>query len=289
MFLESFISKTNNKLWAYFLPLFISKNKANNEPYNYYDVYFSDAKQEKYVLSSMVGSNVILEKWSKELKSYSAPESFSIADLAMMNVKIVHWVKSGPLNFDSILSFSINHFTRITYIKNSVSRTKSRLLSKFHNNDEMIGLDRINLLNMLINEYVQQSPDKTHTGVTCDEIIDMIYGHLWRNHIKNEDFRRKTLLLLQSFIITGDVKYQDDRYYVQGQAIATILSWQSEEKKGKQLTRTQKNISRLMLIITASTLIITLAILAQAGIVNLHSLWGHIKELGPFRLLFKLI
>lgn len=289
MFFESFSSKIKNKLWAYFLPSFISKSKASNEPYNYYGVYFSDAKQEKYILSDRIGNNVILEKWNKEIKSYSATESFSITDLEMMNVQIVHWVKNGPLRFDSILSFSLNHFTRIAYIKNSVSRAKNGISSKFHNNDEMIGLDRVNLLHMLINEYIQQSPDKTHTGVTCDEIINMIYGNLWHNHIKNEDFRRKTLLLLQSFIITGDVKYRDDRYYVQGQAIATILSWQSEAKKEKQQSRTQKNISRLMLIITASTLIITLAILAQAGIVNLHSLWGHIKELGPFRLLFKLI
>lgn len=44
-----------------------------------------------------------------------------------------------------------------------------------------------------------------------------------------------------------------------------------------------------MLVITASTFMITIAILAQAGIVNLHNLWGHIKELGPFRVLFKLI
>ncbi|HHA2302462.1 TPA: hypothetical protein ACOEAQ_004106 [Enterobacter asburiae] len=289
MFLESFISKIKNKLWTHFLPSFISKSKASDETYNYYGVYFSDVNQVKYVLSKMNGKNVILEKWSEEKKSYSARESFSISELEMMNTEIVHWVKHGPLRFDSILSFSINHFTRIAYIKKSVSRVKNRISSKLHNNDEMIGLDRVNLLHLLINEYVHQSPEKTHAGVTCEEIIDMIYGHIWRNHIKNEDFRRKTLLLLQSFIITGDVKYLEGRYYVQGQAIATILSWQSEEKKEKQQTRSQKNISRLMLIITASTLIITLAILAQAGIVNLHSLWGHIKELGPFRVLFKLI
>ncbi|QLR73025.1 hypothetical protein HV337_10975 [Citrobacter freundii] len=289
MFLESLISKVKNKLWIYFLPSFISKSKASIETYNYYSVYFSDVKQEKYVLSKVIGKSVVLEKWNKEIKSYSTRESFSITELEMMNAEIVHWVKNGPLRFDSILSFSINYFTRIAYIKSSISRTKSRISSKLHNNDEMIGLDRVNLLHMLINEYVNQAPDKTHIGVTSDEIIDMIYGHLWRNYIKNEDFRRKTLLLLQSFIITGDVKYQDGRYYVQGQAIATILAWQSEEKKEKQQIRSQKNISRLMLIITASTLIITLAILAQAGIVNLHSLWGHIKELGPFRLLFKLI
>ncbi|CAH6661276.1 hypothetical protein [Pseudocitrobacter vendiensis] len=289
MFLESFISKIKNKLWTHFLPAFILKSEASNETYNYYGVYFSDVNQEKYVLSKVIGKNVILEKWNEEIKSYSARESFSIPELEMMNTEIIHWVKNGPLRFDSILSFSINHFTRIAYIKGSVSRAKNRISLKLHNNDEMIGLDRVNLLHMLINEYVHQSPDKTHTGVTFDEIIDMIYGHFWHNHIKNEDFRRKTLLLLQSFIITGDAKYEDGRYYVQGQAIATILSWQFEEKKEKRQIRSQKNISRLMLIITASTLIITLSILAQAGIVNPHSLWGHIKGLGPFRMLFKLI
>lgn len=289
MFLESFILKIKSSLWAYFLPNFITKSKANNETYNYYGVYFSDVKQGKYVLSEILDHTVILAKWDPETKSYSDRTAFSIAEIEMMNVEILHWLKNGPLKFDSIFNYTINHFTRVAYVKTSLSRAKGKILSKFHSNNEMIGLERINLLQMLINEFVHQSPEKIYDGVTCDETIDMIYGNLWRDHIKNEDFRRKTLLLLQSFIITGDVKYQNGRYYVQGQAIATILSWQAEEKKERQQSKTQKNISRLMLVITASTFMITIAILAQAGIVNLHNLWGHIKELGPFRVLFKLI
>ncbi|MEG0971031.1 MAG: hypothetical protein RSE47_07990, partial [Acidaminococcaceae bacterium] len=130
MFLESLISKVKNKLWIYFLPSFISKSKASIETYNYYSVYFSDVKQEKYVLSKVIGKSVVLEKWNKEIKSYSTRESFSITELEMMNAEIVHWVKNGPLRFDSILSFSINYFTRIAYIKSSISRTKSRISSK---------------------------------------------------------------------------------------------------------------------------------------------------------------
>ncbi|MCE9760884.1 hypothetical protein LZ664_12290, partial [Citrobacter portucalensis] len=64
---------------------------------------------------------------------------------------------------------------------------------------------------------------------------------------------------------------------------------ESEDKREKQQIRIQKNISRLMLVITASTLMITLAILAQAGLINLHNLWVHLTQLKPIRVLFKLI
>ena len=206
-----------------------------------------------------------------------------------MNVEIIHWKKYGPLRFDSIALFAINYFTRIAYFKNLFTRTKNNLLVQFTHNREMTGLDRITLMKMLVNEYVRQSPEKTHTGVTGNEVSDLLYGTLWYHHIKNEDFRRKILLLLQSLVITGDVKFEEGKYLIQGQAISTIVAWESGARKDKQQFRIQKNINRLMLIITASTLMITLAILAQAGIVNLHNLWLHLTQLKPIRLLFKLL
>lgn len=289
MFLESLISKIKNRLWSYFLPVLISRKSGDDVTYNYYGVYFSDVKQEKYQLVNFINKNVVLEKWNHEKRAYSGALSFSIDDIEKMNVEIIHWRKQGPSRFDSIFIFAINYYTRIAYVKSMISRTKTRVFSTFSHDDEMTGLDRIVLLRMLVNEYVHQSPEKTHVGVTCDEVIDLLYGTLWYKHIKNEDFRRKTFLLLQSLVISGDVKINDGHYYVQGQAISTIVSWESEEKRVKQQLRSQKNINRLMLIITASTLMITLAILAQAGIVNLHNLWIHITQLKPVRILFKLI
>lgn len=96
-------------------------------------------------------------------------------------------------------------------------------------------------------------------------------------------------LILQSLVITGDLKLHEGRYFVQGEAIATIVEYEKEEKRYTQQIKIQKKIVRLMLIITLSTVMITLAILAQAGIVNLQKLWEYVLQLKPLRILLKLI
>lgn len=289
MFIESILSKLKTILWSYFLPVFTANSLKEGEVYNYYGVYFSDVKQEKYQLLKLIGKCVVLEKWNAEKQAYTTRLNISISEIEKMNVEVIHWKKYGPLKFDSIVLFAINYFTRFAYLKNLLIRAKNKLLVPFSHNREMTGLDRITLLKMLVSEYVHQSPEKTHTGVTGNEVIDLLYGTLWYHHIKNEDFRRKIFLLLQSLVMTGDIKLEEGKYLIQGQAISTIVAWESDERRDKQQLRIQKNINRLMLIITASTLMITLAILAQAGIVNLHNLWQHLTQLKPIRLLFKLL
>lgn len=289
MFIESIVSKLKTILWSYFLPVFTANSLKEGDVYNYYGVYFSDVKQEKYQLLKLIGKCVVLEKWNTEKQAYTTRLNISISDVEKMNVEIIHWKKYGPLKFESIVLFAINYFTRFAYLKNLLTRAKNKLLVPFSHNREMTGLDRIILLKMLVSEYVHQSPEKTHTGVTGNEVIDLLYGTLWYHHIKNEDFRRKIFLLLQSLVMTGDIKLEEGKYLIQGQAISTIVAWESDERRDKQQLRIQKNINRLMLIITASTLMITLAILAQAGIVNLHNLWQHLTQLKPIRLLFKLL
>ncbi|WP_333500060.1 hypothetical protein [Kluyvera sp. CHPC 1.2972] len=269
--------------------MFTANSLKEGEVYNYYGVYFSDVKQEKYQLLKLIGKCVVLEKWNTEKQAYTTRLNISISEIEKMNVEVIHWKKYGPLKFDSIVLFAINYFTRFAYLKNLLTRAKNKLLVPFSHNREMTGLDRITLLKMLVSEYVHQSPEKTHTGVTGNEVIDLLYGTLWYHHIKNEDFRRKIFLLLQSLVMTGDIKLEEGKYLIQGQAISTIVAWESDERRDKQQLRIQKNINRLMLIITASTLMITLAILAQAGIVNLHNLWQHLTQLKPIRLLFKLL
>lgn len=289
MFIESLIAKAKVKLWTYFLPLFTSSKCSNNATYDYYGVYFSDVNQSKYQLTHATNKNILLLKWNSEKHSYSEKFNLTVHEVEKMNIEIIHWKKQGPLRFNSIFIFALNYFTRIAYVKNFFMRIKTTIFSRISNSKEMTGLDRIMLLRLLVNEYVHQSPQKTHTGVTCHEVIDLLYGTLWYNHIKNEDFRRKITLLLQSLVITGDVKLDDEKYYIQGQAISTIVSWESEEKRSIQQLRNQKNINRLTLVITASTLMITIAILALAGIVNLHALWEHLMQMKPIRVLFKLI
>lgn len=288
MFIESWLAAIKKKMWQYCLPLFATHNGSNGEIYNYYGVYFSDVKQNKYHLIAAEGDTAIVAKW-RQPHGYSEKRRFDLEQLESMQTAIIHWRKSGPLRFDSIVAFFIHHFTRLAYLKNGLARCKSRIFSRVADRNELIGLDRIALLKMLVKDYAQASADKTHPGVSLNEVIDLLYENLWYQHIKNETFRRKAALLLQSLVITEDLRLQDHRYYVEGKAISTIVAWENEARRNRQQLRMQRNINRLTIIITASTLMITLAILAQAGIVDLHRLWQAILQLKPMRLLLKMI
>jgi hypothetical protein len=126
-------------------------------------------------------------------------------------------------------------------------------------------------------------------GATVNEVIELLYGKLWYKHIHNEEFQRKITLLLQSLVITDDLVVRDNRYFVQGKAIATIVEYEKDERRSNQQLKMQKNQVRLMLIITAATLMITLALLSLAGVVDLHKIWQYITQLKPIRIILKLI
>ena len=78
-------------------------------------------------------------------------------------------------------------------------------------------------------------------------------------------------------------------YYVQPKAVAAIVDFEKEEQRIKQQEKMQRNFVRLMLVITASTLLITLALLGMAGVIDLQKVWGFLRDLNPLSILMKLV
>lgn len=287
--LDNLLAQFKEKLWRKYLPLFVSHGAETENPYDYFAVYFVDVERCRYQLASESGERVILKKWNPEQHAYLDSMDVSFSDLDTMETEILHYRRHATLSFNSIIAFTFNRYTRFAYTRNFIARGKGKFMSALFAKKEVKSRDRITLLNLLVNEYVVQRPSKTNIGVTTTEVIDLLYGKLWYKHIRSEEFSRKVTLLLQSLVITEDLKVIEQRYFVQGKAIATIVTWEKDERRDTQQTKMQKNMIRLMLVITVSTLMITLAILAQAGIVNLHRLWETISQLKPIRILFKLI
>lgn len=287
--LDTKMAALRQKLWRKHLPLFATQDARSGEPYNYYSVHLLDIAHQRYQLMDYRDGEAIIARWDYAAKRYSDERSISIAELDAMSPEIIHHRHYGPVSFSGILAYTFNHYTRLAYGKNLLSRGKGRLVSAFFASKELKSRDRIALLNLLVNEYIQQRPAKLNTGVTVDEVIELLYGKLWYKHIRNEEFRRKVTLLINSLVITEDLALLDDRYFVQPKSVATIVEYEKEERRNQQQLKIQKNIVRLMLVITAATLLITLALLSLAGIVDLQKVWHFIINLKPLRVLFKLV
>lgn len=163
------------KYWEMFLPFFTAHSSDTGNHYDYYMVYFVDVSRQKYRLARIItGEGVILEKWFSKTHHWTEKVTRTIPELNDMETQIIHYRKQGSLSFSSILLFSFSYYTRFLYFKNFISRTKGRFSSALFAKKEVKSRDRIALLNLLVNEYIRQKPAQVNTGVTTEEIIELL-------------------------------------------------------------------------------------------------------------------
>lgn len=271
-------------LWRKFLPWLLQNGAQKNDPHNYFLVYLKDADNTRYILKNRNDSNVVLCSMHKK-----EDISVSLAELSEMQAEIIHYKRDGFQAYKGIIPFSFDYYTRIITLKIGLARLKGCCISGLKSESETISRDRYNLLRLLVTDYVNQRPSRISSGFTQREVIAMLYGTLWYKHIKNEAFSRKIMLLLESLVITGDLSEEGKVYFVQGQAITTMVEYEKEEQRVTHQQRMEKNLTRFMFAITLSTLMIILALLAMAGIVDLTAVWQKILQIKPLRFLMNFI
>ncbi|WP_434642858.1 hypothetical protein ACMYSK_10740 [Klebsiella sp. I138] len=287
--LNNFIANVKARLWSKFLPQFVEKNDRTGAPYDYYAVYFSDVSRQRFQLTGFNGRDIDVESLSASAGDVPRKVQFPVSRLLEMDNEIVSHKKYGKISFSSIFSYAINHYLHFLDIKTFFLRGKGSLVSTFFRERELKSQERVLLLRLIVNEFVKRRPSSPAAGITLDEVIELLYGRLWYKHIRNEQFQYKIMLLIESLVLSGDLAVEHGRYIVQGNAIATLVEYEKEERRSQQQEKIQRNMVRLMLIITAATVLITLALLGLAGVIDLHKIWQDILQIKPVRVLFKLI
>lgn len=282
----SLINRIQLFLWRKYLPWLQRNGAEKGTPHDYYSVFIQDTTNTRYRFKTLQGdqNTLILSVLLQQTEVNK-----NIADLTEMESEIVHYKKNYSLRYSSIILFAMDRTLKLITLKTAIARIKGWLVSGLKSDKETISRDRFNLLRLLVAHYVNQRPSRVSSGFSLDEVITLLHGTLWYKHIKNESFRRKITLLLESLVITGDLTERQGSYYVQGQAITTLVEHEKEERRVIQQQKMHKNIVRFMLVITVATLLIILVLLAMAGIVDLHAIWQKILQIKPVRFLLKLI
>ncbi|EDS7420329.1 hypothetical protein X711_001611 [Salmonella enterica subsp. houtenae] len=277
-------------LWRKYLPWLYRHSAAKGTPYDYYSVFFKDADNNRYILKEVHHNAPDQEGYLLLSSLYKNGDiNKKIVDIPEMDAEIIHHRKYYSQPYKSIIAFAIDRALKIVTLKTHISRLKGRVVSEAKSDTETISRDRFNLLRLLVTSYVNQRPSRTSSGFSRDEVIALLYGTLWYKHIKNEAFRRKITLLLESLVISGDLTERQGSYYIQGQAITTLVEYEKEERRVSQQQKMHKNILRFMFVITVSTLLIILVLLGMAGIVDLHAIWQKILQIKPVRFMLKFI
>lgn len=278
------------RLWRNNLSWLIEHSENSDKPHDYYAVYFKSAENARYKLRALeLDKNGEIDHVILSPPSLEEPISIKIASLPDMEAEIIHYKKDIHIHYADIMKFVLDRRFKIITLKKGITRQKRKLTASLNAEKETLSRDRVNLLKILVSHYINQRPSRTASGFRQQEIIELLYGALWYKHIKNEAYSRKLNLLLESLVISGDLKEIDAVYFVQGQAITTIVAFEKEEKRIKQQLKMHKNIVHFMFIMTIATLLIILVLLGMAGIVDLATIWHKILEIKPVRFLLKFI
>ncbi|WP_281081364.1 hypothetical protein [Klebsiella quasivariicola] len=284
------IDKIKRSIWRKYLPWLQRNGAAKDTPYNYYSVFFKDVENNRYRLREVqeldenVGDSLFLASLTP-----GGDIEMRLDQISDLETEIVHYRKNYILRYKSIFSFAVDRTLKIITLKTQIARLKGRLVSGTKSDTETISRDRFNLLRLLVASYISQRPSRISSGFDPDEVIALLYGTLWYKHIKNEAFLRKITLLLESLVISGDLSENKGNYYVQGQAITTLVEYEKEERRISQQQKMHKNIVRFMFVITVATLLVILVLLGMAGIVDLSAIWQKILQIKPVRFMLKFI
>lgn len=277
-------------LWRKYLPFLHHNSAAKGTPYDYFSVFFKDSDNNRYILKEIHITDNGQNGYVSLSSLYQTSEiNKKLIDIPEMDAELVHYKKNYTQRYTGIIAFAIDRTLKIVTLKSQIARLKGKVVSGTEATTETISRDRFNLLRLLVASYVNQRPSRTSSGFSQDEVIALLYGTLWYKHIKNEAFRRKIKLLLESLVISGDLTETQGGYYVQGQAITTLVEYEKENRRVSQQQKMHKNIVRFMFVITVATLLIILVLLGMAGIVDLTAIWQKILQIKPIRFMLKFI
>lgn len=277
-------------VWRKYLTWLSAQGAEKGTPYDYFGVFFKDMKNIRYILHSTElheddNNDIFI------LKSLIQNEFVQkrISEIIQMECEVIHFRKDSNLIYNSLLNFAVDHHLKIITLKSAIDRIINNIISRLKPDKETISCDRYNLLRLLVTHYVNQRPSRPAPGFCLNDVICLLYGTLWYKHIKNESFRRRIELLLESLVFTGDLTEKDDKYYVHGKSIATLVECEKEERRVILQQKMQRRIVHFMLAITTAILLIVIVLLAVAGIIDLPEIWHKILQIKPLRFLLKFI
>ncbi|HAV1831925.1 TPA: hypothetical protein JG914_004796 [Enterobacter hormaechei subsp. steigerwaltii] len=278
------------RLWRKYLPFLCEHNQDADLPHDYYATFFKDALNNRYALHAYTcDKSGVIQSVSLRPLPHGDVLIVSINNLPDMAVEIIHYRKNVQQHYANIFFFAVDRRFKIISAKNLIIRAKARLPSASNADKETITQDRYNLLQLLVTQYINQCPSRLSSGFRHEEIIALLYGTLWYKHIQNEAYSRRLKLLLESLVLSGDLLENNDVYFVQGQAITTIVEFEKEDKRVTQQLKMHKSIVRFTAVMTIATLMIIMVLLAMAGVVDLSAVWHKILEIKPIRFLLKFL
>lgn len=218
-----------------------------------------DRNDEAYlVVLSMSGE--VLNCLEHDGHRYAIDRQLRIEHFSSSDFRVTHFYGPDSVIYSGLIDFAFGWVTRLPYIKIWLHRRIERIDQYFFNKRKLITKQRTELLKFM----VSQALSGKNEFESLDLMIDL-YSIRWIAHPDADSERDKLKFYLNSLADTGELKYQNHKYYLTGLALKAIEAAEEQDQKHVENVKLQRGMVWL-------TLVITLLTMAQAGLIKLPTI-----------------
>lgn len=259
------------KMLALQAPSIIPRSGEKGKLVNAFVIYmYRNNSDPLYLIDRVEECSVIAQEWDEDAYKFDKEIRLGYEDLTHLNPEIIHYYGLHEIRFYSIEEYFFKGVTKLIYLVAKLKRFKSWFIRYRFSKKDLIIHERIDILRVLIDCHV----NATHAqhSMSANDLLTHMHTHLWHIHPKAKMYRKKLELNLDSLEITGEVRKEQQRYFVTGKAIETITRYELEESRYDQQLASQNLMGQLTIAIVFLTILTTLGALVQAHIIEVPNL-----------------
>ena len=237
----------------------IPRSGKKGEEVNCYVVALDQGDSPYFVATAIDGDFLTGLKYDG--KSYSDKATISISDLESGTLRITHYYGLSEVVYNSIYDVAWQYFTKLIYLKIYIYRYIDRTFQYFFNKRKLVTKRRMELLRLMMDDQL----DRTHEGIDSLDLMSKIYSMRLFLHPSWEVQHKKLELYLDSLVLSGELKKENNEYVVTGKAISTIEKYEEDERRHTEAVKLQRKMFWL-------TIIAVIFAIVQSGVIKLPTI-----------------
>lgn len=266
-------------LWKRYLPKMLALRSPSVIPrsgekaklVNAFVIYiFKKDSDPLYLLDRIEEGSIIARKWNDYSQKFEEEVRLKYEDIINLNPEIIHYHGLDEIRFYSMEEYFIEGASRLVYAKAILYRFKNWFTKYRFARKDLLVHKRIDVLRKIIDCHVKAT--NLQHSISANELFTLMHTPLWYIHPNAKMYKKTLQLNLDSLVITGELRKEQDRYFVTGKAIETITHYELEENRYDQQLASQKLMGWLTFAILFLTVLTTFGALVQAHIIEVPTL-----------------
>lgn len=226
------LKRVSGRLWTSTDPF----DFDDNEPPDYYRVYFEDQDGEPHArVMKVKGNSLELRLWEKDKESFTEEVEVDLDTLAAMALRIRR--KYFEI---AVIYASEAEFLAMDWWYPFVGRLRERLLQGTYHAITPIRAERLSVLAAVLDKRLNDNDYEyilENDSVNSEQIMVKMFGQRVLRHRDGGRINSRIDLILKSLVESGDIEPVDEHSFrPRGQAITTISQAATDDRRHRAIT-----------------------------------------------------